>query len=151
MARKSGLIDSLKNDTSIEGLGRLENVNSLLDGISEFVESEPLIEGETDNEDKSLAAYLQNIALHTDFDNEDGGDNHVTLMSVHSAKGLEFKSIFVVGLEENLFPSFMSLDSPEQVAEERRLFYVAITRAEEQLTLSSVSYTHLTLPTTPYV
>ena len=136
MARKSGLIDTLKNDTSIEGLGKLENVNSLLDGISEFVESEPLVEGENDNEDKSLSSYLQNIALHTDFDNEDGGDNHVTLMSVHSAKGLEFKSVFVVGLEENLFPSFMSLDSPEQVAEERRLFYVAITRAEEQLTLS---------------
>ena len=136
VARQSGLIDHLKNDTSIEGLGRLENVNSLLDGINEFVESDLLIEGEEDNDDKSLAAYLQNIALVTDFDKENQSDNVVTLMSVHSAKGLEFKSVFCVGLEENLFPSFMSMDSPEQIAEERRLFYVAITRAEQILTLS---------------
>ena len=136
VARKSGLIDHLKNDTSIEGLGRLENVNSLLDGINEFVDGDLLIDIEGEDEDRSLASYLQNIALVTDFDSEEQGDNVVTLMSVHSAKGLEFKSVFCVGLEENLFPSFMSLDSPEQVAEERRLFYVAITRAEQNLTLS---------------
>ena len=136
VARQSGLIDHFKNDTSIEGLGRLENVNSLLDGINEFVEGDILIDIEGEDEDRSLPGYLQNIALVTDFDAKEQGDNVVTLMSVHSAKGLEFKSVFCVGLEEKLFPSFMSLDSPEQVAEERRLFYVAITRAEQILTLS---------------
>lgn len=136
IARQSKLINTLKSDTSIEGLGRLENVNSLLDGISEFVDSDVLIEGEEAVMDKSLATYLQSIALVSDLDKESEDDNHVTLMSVHSAKGLEFKSIFVVGLEENLFPSFMSMDSQEQISEERRLFYVAITRAEQVLTLS---------------
>lgn len=135
VARKSGLMDLMKTDTSIEGLGRLENFNALLDGISEFVENDDFIEGQEDV-DKSLASYLQNIALLTDFDDDKSDGDHITLMSVHSAKGLEFKSVFVVGLEENLFPSFLSLDSAEGLDEERRLFYVAITRAEQLLTLS---------------
>jgi DNA helicase-2/ATP-dependent DNA helicase PcrA len=135
-AKRSGIIDELKNDTTIEGANRLENVNALLDGIQAFVEDDFEIEGQ-DARDNSLAAYLQNIALITDLDdtNKDKSDA-ITLMSVHSAKGLEFKSVFVVGLEENLFPSFMSNDTPEGLDEERRLFYVAITRAEEYLTIS---------------
>ena len=136
VAKQSKLLDNLKSDTTIEGMNRLENVNALLDGIKDFVENDEERKGEITT-DKSLGSYIQNIALLTDFDDESktSGD-YVTLMSVHSAKGLEFKSIFVVGMEENLFPSFMSLDSMEGIDEERRLFYVAITRAERFLTLS---------------
>lgn len=136
VARQSGLIDLLKTDTTIEGMNRLENINSLLDGIKDFVENDEVIEGQVDV-DKSLAAYIQNIALLTDLDDDSktSGD-YVTLMSVHSAKGLEYKSVFVVGLEEKLFPSFMSLESADGIDEERRLFYVAITRAESFLTLT---------------
>ncbi|MEM9850183.1 MAG: 3'-5' exonuclease, partial [Bacteroidota bacterium] len=136
---KSGLHDSLKTDTTVEGMNRLENVNGLMDGIKEFVEADLLEDVTVENttvEDKSLSSYLQNIALLTDADNESDDNNHVTLMSVHAAKGLEFPSVFVVGLEENLFPSFMSKDSREGIDEERRLFYVAITRAESFLTLT---------------
>lgn len=135
VARQSGIIDLLKADNSVEGMGRMENINSLLDGIKEFVENDEIID-EATMPDKSLSSYLQNIALHTALDNEEDGGEYVTLMSVHSAKGLEFKSVFVVGLEEKLFPSFMSMESPEQLDEERRLFYVAITRAEQFLTLT---------------
>jgi DNA helicase-2/ATP-dependent DNA helicase PcrA len=134
-ARQSGIIATLKSDTSVEGLNRLENITSLLDGIKEFVENDEVEEGVELTSDKSLASYLQNIALHTNQDDEKDG-NYITLMSVHSAKGLEFRSVFVVGLEENLFPSFMSIKSLQGIEEERRLFYVSITRAEELLTLS---------------
>ena len=133
--KASGLLDELKKDTTLEGMGRLENVNSLLDGIKDFVENDEIID-EATLPDKTLASYLQNIALHTSQDNEEDDGDYVTLMSVHSAKGLEFKSVFVTGMEDTLFPSFMSLDSREGVDEERRLFYVAITRAEQLLTLS---------------
>lgn len=129
IAKNSGLVDSLKQDTTVEGVSRLDNVNSLLDGIKEFTETQP--EGEN-----SLAAYIQSISLLTDQDENTTGDDFITLMSVHSAKGLEFKSVFVAGLEEKLFPSFMAYDSPDGLDEERRLFYVAITRAEAFLTLS---------------
>lgn len=135
IARRSGILDELKNDTTVEGMGRLENVNALLDGIKAFVEEDTVIDTET-IPDKSLASYLQNIALLTDLDDNDNSGDHITLMSVHAAKGLEFKSVFVVGLEEKLFPSFLSMDTPEGLDEERRLFYVAITRAEQFLTLS---------------
>lgn len=137
IARTSGLIAHLKADTTIEGMNKLENVNSLLDGIKDFVEDDTLEEGEDATvQDRSIAGYLQNISLMTDADQDDGEQDTVTLMSVHAAKGLEYKSVFVVGLEENLFPSYMSMSSPEQIDEERRLFYVAITRAEVHLTLS---------------
>lgn len=146
IARRSSLMDELKKDTTVEGIARLDNVAGLLDGIKTFVEEDVVREfpGEentdmlpaTDPNDKSLAAYLQNIALMTDLDEAKVGGDYVTLMSVHSAKGLEFKSVFVAGLEEQLFPSFMSMDTPEGLDEERRLFYVAITRAEQFLTLS---------------
>ncbi len=132
--RHSGLLDALKSDTSPEGIGRLENVNAVLDAISEFVDT-PLIENEALAE-RSLAAYLQTISLLTDADEATGERDFITLMSAHSAKGLEFRSVFVTGLEENLFPSFMALEDPNGLDEERRLFYVAITRAKELLTIT---------------
>ena len=134
ITRQSGLNDLLKKDTTVEGMGRLENLNALLDGIKDFVEDDEVSEELTN--DKSLASYLQNIALYTDADDKKKDGDFVTLMSVHAAKGLEFKSVFVVGLEEKLFPSFMSMESEDDINEERRLFYVAITRAEQMLTLS---------------
>lgn len=135
IAKRSGLADALKSDTSPEGISRLENMNAVLDAISEFTDSQP-IEGVENPEDRSLAAYLQTISLLTDADEETGGRDFITLMSSHAAKGLEFRSVFVTGMEENLFPSFMSMDDPNGLDEERRLFYVAITRAKEFLTLS---------------
>lgn len=138
VARSSGLIDLLKSDTTVEGMGRLENINALLDGIKSFVEEDTISVLDAEgNPDRTLTAYLQNIALLTDQDdNKTEGGDFVTLMSVHAAKGLEFKSVFVVGLEEKLFPSFMASETPEGLDEERRLFYVAVTRAEQLLTLS---------------
>lgn len=133
IAKQSGLVDSLKEDTTVEGMGRVENINSILDGIKEFVENQADGEPGTDT---SLAAYIQSISLLTDQDEQVQTDDYITLMSVHSAKGLEFSSVFVVGMEEKLFPSFMAMDTPEGMDEERRLFYVAITRAESFLTLS---------------
>lgn len=130
--KKSKLLDDLKTDTTIEGIGRLENVNAMLDGIKSFTEND----AEGSEDDRSLAGYLQSIALYTDADDNKKEGDFVNLMSVHAAKGLEFKAVFVVGLEEKLFPSFMSMDTPEGLDEERRLFYVAITRAERHLTLS---------------
>lgn len=137
IAKKSGLLDLYRNDKSIEGMGRLENFQALLDGIKSFVDDDTLIDTDT-LPDKTLGSYIQNIALLTDFDSKaEANDNDVvTLMSVHAAKGLEYRSVFVVGLEEKLFPSWMSMDSLDGMDEERRLFYVAITRAEEFLTLS---------------
>ena len=114
----------------------MDNVNSLLDGIKEFVENDEVNDDTDIVTDKSLSSYLQNIALHTDQDNEEDENNHVSLMSVHAAKGLEFKSVYIVGLEEKLFPSFMAEKDGNGYDEERRLFYVAITRAEQYLTLS---------------
>ncbi len=143
--RKSGLHDLLKSDTSPEGIGRLENVNAVLDAISEFVDTEQNIaaanaaasgEATTGNNEASLSTYLQTITLLTDADEKKEGDDYITLMSVHAAKGLEYKSVFVTGMEEQLFPSFMSLEDPKGLDEERRLFYVAITRAKEFLTIS---------------
>ena len=135
VVKQSTMMDTLKQDTSMEGIARLENVNALLDAVSEFADSDEV----TDDiimPDKSLSTYLQNIALVTDADNSDPNADVVTLMSVHSAKGLEYKSVMLGGLEEDLFPSFMSKDTPDGLDEERRLFYVAITRAEEFLTLA---------------
>ncbi len=136
IVRQSGIIDLLKADNSIEGKGRVENVTSLLDGIQEFVEDDEIVADEAIPVDKSMASFLQTISLMTDQDENKDNIDTVTMMSVHAAKGLEYKSVFVVGLEENLFPSFMALSSPDQIDEERRLFYVAITRAEQYLTLS---------------
>jgi DNA helicase II / ATP-dependent DNA helicase PcrA len=135
VVKQSTMMDVLKQDTTMEGIGRLENVNALLDAISEFADADE-VSDEIIMPDKSLSTYLQNIALVTDADNSDPNADVVTLMSVHSAKGLEYKSVILGGLEEDLFPSFMSKDTPDGMDEERRLFYVAITRAEEFLTLA---------------
>ncbi len=130
----SGLSDELKSDQSPEGLHRMENISSLLDGIKEFIDQDEFSENAT--HDRSLAAYLQSISLITDQDETDEGEDFVTLMSVHAAKGLEYTAVMVTGLEENLFPSYLAMNAVEDIEEERRLFYVAITRAKRFLCLS---------------
>lgn len=130
----SGLSAELKSDISNEGIQRLENVMSLLDGIKSFTEQDELEEQVAENH--SLAAFLQSISLISDLDEHTEDGDYITLMSVHSAKGLEFDAVLVVGLEENLFPSYMSMRDPDQIDEERRLFYVAITRAKQHLILT---------------
>jgi DNA helicase-2/ATP-dependent DNA helicase PcrA len=135
VANKSGIIDDLKGDNSHEGMSRLENIQALLDAIKEFQENDELID-EATIPDKTLNTYLQSIALISDLDESGDKGETITLMSAHAAKGLEFKSVFVVGLEENLFPSNMASKTMDGIDEERRLFYVAITRAEAFLTLS---------------
>ncbi|MFZ4634104.1 MAG: ATP-dependent helicase [Saprospiraceae bacterium] len=127
--RRTGLQVALEGDTSNEGKDRWNNVQSVLDAIAEFTDQQT-------DDDRSLAAYLQTITLLTDADEKTGDTDYITLMSVHAAKGLEYKSVFVTGMEEDLFPSFMSRDDPNGLDEERRLFYVAITRAKALLTLS---------------
>jgi DNA helicase-2/ATP-dependent DNA helicase PcrA len=136
IAKHSGIVEHLKADKSVEGLSRIENIDSLLDGIKDFVENDVLEINEEISRDKTLSSYLQTISLMTDADESDEAMDSVSMMSIHAAKGLEFKSVFVTGLEENLFPSYQSLSDPNLIDEERRLFYVAITRAEEILTLS---------------
>ena len=136
IVKASKIPDLLAQENTIESQSRLENINALLDGVQEFVENDEFT-GEELSEKRDLAAYIQHISLLTDLDESDKDmKDVVTLMSVHLAKGLEFESIFVVGLEENLFPSYLSLSDPDAIEEERRLFYVAITRAKSYLTLS---------------
>lgn len=131
VGKHTGLVQELYNDKSVEGLARYENVQELLNSIKEFTET-PDEEGEI--LDKSLGSYLQQITLLTDADqNNDMDADVVKLMTIHSAKGLEYPCVFVVGLEENLFPSSMSMYDRADLEEERRLFYVAITRAKERL------------------
>ena len=130
IAQHSGILKELHADQSEEGRGRHENIQELLNGIKEFGERE-------DIEDRSLAVFMQDIALLTNDDKQDDkSKDTVSLMTIHSSKGLEFKNVYVVGLEENLFPSQMSLNSRTDLEEERRLFYVAVTRAEKKLTLT---------------
>ena len=130
IAQHSGLLKDLYEDKSVEGLNRYENIQELLNGIKEFSERE-------DIEEKGLDVFMQDIALLTNDDNDKNPDaDTVSLMTIHSSKGLEFPQVYVVGLEENLFPSQMSLNSRSDLEEERRLFYVATTRAENKLTLS---------------
>jgi DNA helicase-2/ATP-dependent DNA helicase PcrA len=129
VSKASGIVRELTADKTVEGIGRYENIQSLLSGVQQFV-------NDPDVQDKSLAAWLQDVALLTDEDRNKNDDDVVTLMTIHSSKGLEFKNVFVVGLEEELFPSMMMTGSKEDLEEERRLFYVAVTRAEKKLTLS---------------
>lgn len=130
IAQHSGILKDLYEDKSVEGLARYENIQELLNGIKEFSEREDL-------EEKSLDIFLQDVALLTNDDNDkDPNADTVSLMTIHSSKGLEFKNVFIVGLEENLFPSQLSLNSRIELEEERRLFYVAVTRAETKLHLS---------------
>lgn len=137
IAKSTNILKELYNDQSIEGLSRYENIQELLNSIKEFVDPEiETAAAESADRDVSLGAYLQQVSLLTDADNQDGNDDTVKLMTIHSAKGLEFESVFVVGMEENLFPSALSVNSREELEEERRLFYVAVTRAEKKLTIT---------------
>ena len=131
IAKASGILRELYEDKTVEGLSRYENVQELLNGIKEFVDSD-------ETEDKTLSAFLQSVSLLTNADEPDDNNDHdrVTMMTIHSAKGLEFRNVFIVGLEEDLFPSQMMLESRQDLEEERRLFYVAITRAEKKLSFS---------------
>lgn len=131
--RQSGIINDVCQDNSPENLSRKENIEELVNGMSDFCAQRQ----EEGKPNVLLGDFLSEISLLTDQDSDkDGDDEKITLMTVHSAKGLEFKNVFVVGMEENLFPSGMVGDSPRALEEERRLFYVAITRAEEHCFLS---------------
>ncbi len=132
IASSTGVLKDLYDDKSPEGVARYENIEELLAGIKEFSESEG-----TDDKKMNLADFMMDVALLTDADQEKEEDkNKVTLMTVHASKGLEFPYVFIVGMEENLFPSQLSLNSRSELEEERRLFYVAVTRAEKQAFLS---------------
>ena len=127
----SGLYNLYKNDESLEGINRIQNIEELLNGIKDFVEN-------NEKGQASVSFFLQDVALATDQDNDTNDKNKVSLMTVHLAKGLEFPYVYIVGLEENLFPSAMNLNSRTELEEERRLFYVALTRAEKKIYLSYV-------------
>ena len=138
IAITSGILRDLYTDKSPEGVARHENIQELLNGMKEFTDRELALEMVVDEKPNvRLDAFMQDIALLTDSDEDDKDDNNkVSLMTIHSAKGLEFPYVHIVGLEENLFPSQLSLTSRDDLEEERRLFYVAITRAEKKVTLS---------------
>lgn len=161
IAVNSGIVRELYSDKTPEGVSRYENIQELLNGIKDFVEqprspqeselndiikptlqtseTTDLFQPENNQEVKTLDEFMQEITLLTSTDNEDEKDsdnNKVSLMTIHAAKGLEFPYVYVVGMEENLFPSQLSINSRSELEEERRLFYVAITRAEKQATLS---------------
>ena len=141
IASNSGLLKELWDDRSIEGISRYENVQELLNSIKEFIDND-------ENKNKKLEDFLQEISLMTDQDKEeDKNDEFISLMTIHMAKGLEFPVVFIVGVEEDLFPSQMMISSREDLEEERRLFYVAITRAMKKLylTYSSTRYRYVML------
>ena len=128
---KSFIINYYKDEGSLESFNRIENIEELINGINDFM----LGQNELYESDKSLSKYLEDVALYSETD-KNIESNKVSLMTIHMAKGLEFPIVYVVGLEENLFPSIMSINSREEIEEERRLFYVAMTRAEKKLILS---------------
>ncbi|WP_128330838.1 ATP-dependent helicase [Apibacter sp. HY039] len=128
VAVTSGLLKNLKEDDTPEGISRVENIQELMNSIQGFVDEQRQL----DEGDPSLNYFLENIALASDLDNGDEEEDKVSLMTIHLAKGLEFPVVFIVGLEENLFPSQMSMNTRQDLEEERRLFYVALTRAEEK-------------------
>ncbi len=133
IARRSGILKDLFNDKTPEGVSRYENIQELLAGMKEFSDAQ----AEGTDEPRTLSDFLIDVALLTDADNEDPNDNdRVSLMTIHAAKGLEFPHVHVVGLEEDLFPNLMAVQSRADLEEERRLFYVALTRAEKRCTLS---------------
>src|SRR6187399_2410852 len=131
VGKQTAFVKELFNDKSTEGVQRYENVQELLNSIKEWTESPDTEEGEV--VDKSLGSYLQQITLLTDSDDKDPNADTVKLMTIHAAKGLEFSVVFVAGLEEMLFPNALSINTREELEEERRLFYVAITRAKKRL------------------
>jgi DNA helicase II / ATP-dependent DNA helicase PcrA len=132
ITKKTGLVQELKKDGTPEGIARIENIEELLNGIKDFTEGQKEIDGARG----ALAEFLEDVALATDLDKDTGDDDRVALMTIHLAKGLEFPYVFIVGLEEDLFPSAMSLNTRSELEEERRLFYVALTRAEHQAYLT---------------
>ncbi len=132
VSKKTGLVQELKKDGTPEGIARIENIETLLGGIKDFIEGQREIDGARG----ALGEFMEDVALATDLDNDTGDDDRVALMTIHLAKGLEFPTVFVVGLEEDLFPSAMSLNTRSELEEERRLFYVALTRAENQAYLT---------------
>jgi DNA helicase-2/ATP-dependent DNA helicase PcrA len=133
IAKHTGLVHTLYQDKTPEGVARYDNVQELLNGMKSFVEQAK----ETDPDAfASLGDFLLDVALLTDADQDDGDENKVSMMTIHAAKGLEFENVFIVGLEEELFPSSMALQSRSDLEEERRLFYVALTRAKRTCALS---------------
>jgi DNA helicase-2/ATP-dependent DNA helicase PcrA len=135
VGKQTGFVKELFNDKSTEGVQRYENVQELLNSIKEFTET-PAEEESGEVGDKGLGAYLQQITLLTDSDQKDPDADTVKLMTIHAAKGLEFPVVFVGGLEEGLFPNAMSINTRDELEEERRLFYVAVTRAKGRLYLT---------------
>jgi DNA helicase-2/ATP-dependent DNA helicase PcrA len=131
VGKQTNIVKELFNDKSTEGMARYENIQELLNSIKEWTESPSNDEGEVG--DKSLGAYLQQITLLTDADEKDPNADNVKLMTIHAAKGLEFACVFAAGLEEMLFPNSMSINTREELEEERRLFYVVVTRAKSRL------------------
>ena len=132
VTRTTGIIKEFNKDGTPEGVAKMENIEELLNGMKDFVEGQKEVADTTG----SLAEFLEDVALATDADADKGDPNHVALMTIHLAKGLEFSNVFVVGLEEDLFPSAMSGNTRAELEEERRLFYVAVTRAEKQAYLT---------------
>jgi len=132
VTKTSGLIREFNKDGTPEGITKLENIEELLNGMKDFVEGQKEIADTTG----SLAEFLEDVALATDLDADKGDSDHVALMTIHLAKGLEFPYVYIVGLEEDLFPSAMSMNTRSELEEERRLFYVALTRAEKQAYLT---------------
>ncbi|WP_456264632.1 ATP-dependent helicase [Flavobacterium rhizophilum] len=132
VTKKTGLIQELKKDATPEGIARIENIEELLNGIKDFIEGQKEVDGARG----ALSEFLEDVALATDMDKDTGDDDRVALMTIHLAKGLEFPHVFIVGMEEDLFPSAMSMNTRSELEEERRLFYVALTRAEHQAYLT---------------
>jgi DNA helicase-2/ATP-dependent DNA helicase PcrA len=138
VTKKTGLLRELSKDGTPEGVARVENIEELLNGIKDFVEEQRELADTTG----SLTEFLEDVALATDQDKDKGDEDRVSLMTVHLAKGLEFPYVYIVGMEEDLFPNIMSMNTRSELEEERRLFYVAVTRAEKQayLTYSQTRY-----------
>ncbi|MBJ7882626.1 ATP-dependent helicase [Gelidibacter salicanalis] len=132
VTKVTGLIKEFKNDGTPEGIAKMENIEELLNGIKDFVEGQEELADATG----SLPEFLEDVALATDLDADKGDADHVALMTIHLAKGLEFPYVYIVGMEEDLFPSGMSMNTRSELEEERRLFYVALTRAETQAYLT---------------
>lgn len=132
VAKKTGLLLEFKKDGTPEGIARMENIEELLNGIKDFVEGQKELADATGG----LTEFLEDVALATDMDKETEDDDRVALMTIHMAKGLEFPLVYIVGMEEDLFPSAMSMSTRSELEEERRLFYVALTRAEKQAYLT---------------
>ena len=137
IVKQTGILKELHNDKTVEGVSRYENLQELLNSVKDFTASRSeLVDESGAAANTSLAAYMEEVSLLTDTQQDDDDDNKISLMTIHSAKGLEFPYVFVVGLEDELFPSQLSLTSRTDLEEERRLFYVAVTRAEKKLFLT---------------